>query len=384
MLYYLFITVSLILSVVYFVLSYSFVDSALMAVVAQTKPKLVEVLSTLNTKTSLNFANGMALALVLTLFATSILVIFYKKEITSKMMLASLAIPSILTFSYPVLSRDIFSYLIYAKMAIIYHQNPYLTTPLANAGSDLWLGFTHNVERVYAYGPIALLINIVPMLLIGAEKFIINFYALKTIYLLFFLFGAWLWMEISNNKKAVLLLWILNPFVLNELIINNHNDLMMIVFFWNAIYLFKKGKALYATLFYSISVGVKFLTAPLLPVLFLPKKMQEIISWFLIIFISNYILKNGNLTWYFSWIYFCMPYLKLNKAQILTVLILQLSLVLGYAGFLETGSWDQVSRTELLSQVSNLKKYFLPVFVLVSVLPYLNLKNYFKAKSSFL
>jgi hypothetical protein len=89
-----------------------------------------------------------------------------------------------------------------------------------------------------------------------------------------------------------------------------------------------------------------------------------------IIVISGYLLNLGSLAWYFTWIYFCLPYLKLNKAQIFSILFLQLSLTLTYAGFLQYGLWGTYPGNQAMVAIIRSTKLFFPLFLLATVYPY--------------
>lgn len=359
-----------ILSIVFAVSSYIFTDQSISIMLGQSKPAIPTLIGTLQSKVPLFLVNQIALALVLVLGVIGVMLVFSKKAIGNKTLALIVLIPSILVFAYPVVSRDIFSYLYYAKMVLVYHQNPYVVAPASFWGVDMWLGFLHNVERVYAYGPIALLTNLMPMAIVGAEKFIVNVYVLKIVNLAFFLYGAWLLMKITKNRNFMVALWLLNPYIINELLINGHNDLMMIVFFWAAIYLKQKSKNLMATLAYTLSVATKYVTVVLFPIFFMPKKLQKIMALATIIVIGGYFSYNGYLPWYYTWIYFCLPFLKLNKPQILSLLYLQLALTLMYSGYMQNGLWGTYPSSQILVIVIRSTKTFVPLFVIATVYPY--------------
>ena len=201
------------------------------------------------------------------------------------------------------------------------------------------------------------------MLIAGGEKLLVNIFFVKLVSLTFFLLGSWLFLKISKNRNLVVVLWILNPFIINEMLVNGHNDLFMIVFFWLAIYWKQNSKTTLSVLAYLLSVGTKYLTAPLLPILFLSKKWQTILSTLSIVVIAGYLILHGNLPWYYSWIYFCLPYLKLNKGQVTSILFLQITLLLGYAGFLETGMWGPPPSSNVIILLSKSVWMFLPLFI---------------------
>lgn len=358
------------LSLVYVAVSYVFVDESLLLMLGQTKPWIPALIGSIRNSVSLAQANNVALGLLSLLCLAIVVLTILKKDVNKKIFFLAFLIPCLLVFTYPIVSRDIFSYLFYAKTVLTYHMNPYFVAPASFWGTDLWVGFLHNVERVYAYGPVALLINLIPMAVVGAEKLLVNFYLLKITSLIFFLFGAWLFLKLTKNRNYVLALWVLNPFVINELLINGHNDLMMIVFFWLAIYLKQKSKTVLAILAWALSVATKYVTVILLPIFFVPKKWQKIMALAAIVVIGGYFVYNGNLLWYFSWFYFCLPYLKLNKAQVFSILLLQLSLTLIYSGFLEYGLWGVGPNNWVISTIISSNRVFVPLFVLATIYPY--------------
>lgn len=355
----------------YAVFTYIFTDDSILVMLAQSKPEVTSLIYNLKRSVSLQLTNQVGLGLLIILCLVIVAVVFSREVIGKRIFWLAFLVPAILVFAYPTISRDTFSYLFSAKIVLVYQQSPYLVPPLFYWGRDLWIGFVHNVRNLYQYGPTALLISLLPMAIVGAEKFALNIYILKIISLTFFIFGAWLWLYLSKNRKLVLIMWVLNPFIINELLINGHNDLFMIVLFWWAIYLKQKSKTLMALLTYSLSVGVKFMTVVLLPIFFVPKKIQTIIALSTIVVITSYLTLNANLLWYFSWIYFCLPYLKLNKAQIFSILALEIILTLTYAGFLKNGLWGTSSSIQIIESIISTKMLFGPMFVLATIGPYL-------------
>lgn len=208
------------------------------------------------------------------------------------------------------------------------------------------------------------------MALIGAERFLVNMYVLKAVSLAFFLFGGWLFLRISKNRNLVLVLWLLNPYIINEFLINGHNDLFMVVFFWLAVYLKQKSKTVLSLLAWALSVATKYVSGVLLPVFFMPKKLQRLFGLMAIVVIGGYFTYHGYLPWYYSWMYFLLPYLKLNKMQIISLLYLQLALVLTYSGFLQNGLWGTYSSSQIIVAIVRSVKIFTPLFVIATVYPF--------------
>lgn len=366
-----FLILVVLVSIFYAISSYIFIDPSMLIMLGQSKPTIISLVSLLQSNFPLALVNQAGLTILVLLCAISVILVMSKKAVGMRVIYLSFLIPSILVFSYPIVSRDIFSYLYYAKMILVEHQNPYLVAPMVNWGIDMWVGFLHNVERVYAYGPVSLLINLVPMTLLGAERFLINVFALKTVSLAFFLLGAWLFLRISKNRSFVLVMWILNPYIINEFLINGHNDLFMIVFFWLAIYLKQKSKTVLALLAWMLSAATKYVSGLLFPVFFMSSRLQKLFGLLAIIVIGGYFTYHGYLPWYYSWMYFLLPYLKLNKLQIFSLLYLQLSLVFMYSGFLQNGLWGTYPHSQIIVSIMRSIKIFTPLFVLATLYPYL-------------
>ena len=69
----------------------------------------------------------------------------------------------ILVFSYPAaFSYDFFNYLFTAKTVVVYHQNPYLVTPLSFAGIDPWTNFMRWTHLTSAYTPFWIFLSLFP------------------------------------------------------------------------------------------------------------------------------------------------------------------------------------------------------------------------------
>lgn len=86
--------------------------------------------------------------------------------------------------SYPFLSHDLFNYMFDAKILTTYQENPYLHKP-QDFPHDPWLRFMHWTHRTYPYGPIFLIITLVPSVL-GVGKFLLTFLLFKATFFIFY------------------------------------------------------------------------------------------------------------------------------------------------------------------------------------------------------
>lgn len=155
--------------------------------------------------------------------------------------------------SYPGFSHDFFNYLFDARIVTHYKQNPYLLKAL-DFPNDLWTRFMHWTHRTYPYGPIWLVISLIPSFL-GFGKFILTALNFKLMFIV--AYGVCCYVISRLNYKN---LWIFafNPLVIIEGLISPHIDLVMLMFALLAVYKFKWVNLL-------LSIGIKFSTLTLIP-----------------------------------------------------------------------------------------------------------------------
>ncbi len=222
----------------------------------------------------------------LTLFYISFLYSALKKKINfaqvSKLIIFS---AFLLAFSYNAFSYDLFNYIFDAKIVTYYHQIPYLHSALDYA-NDPMLSFMRWTHRVYPYGPTWLLLT-VPLSFLGMNYFLPTFFLFKFLAAFSFLGSCFLIYKISEkifpeNKLFNLVFFAFNPLIIVDSLVSAHNDISMIFLFLLAIYLYLNKKLFSSLLFYALSIGIKFSTGILLPlVLLLPfmEKAKKKINW---------------------------------------------------------------------------------------------------------
>jgi hypothetical protein len=176
---------------------------------------------------------------------------------------------------YPAfLSYDIFNYLFDAKIVTKYYQNPYFHYALQYK-FDTWTRFMRWTTRVYPYGPIWLLLTIIPVFL-GLDKLVLTIFIFKIFNLLIF-FGCLKIMQMILKKINKPTEWIwafaLNPIIIYDFLISMHNESLMLFFLLVSFYFFIVGTGLrpvryclLSLLFLLLSVGVKYLTVIFLPI----------------------------------------------------------------------------------------------------------------------
>ncbi|MBI2195609.1 MAG: hypothetical protein HYU48_01015 [Candidatus Levybacteria bacterium] len=209
----------------------------------------------------------------------SLLFIFYfaflalaRKNLISKRQLwsAIIATAVLLTFSYNAFSYDLFNYIFDAKIVTYYNQNPYLHKALDYPGEPM-LAFMHWTHRVYPYGPTWLLLT-VPVSFVGSNVFLLTFFMFKAIASASFLGAAYfigkILEKISPKREMLgIAFFALNPLVIIESLVSAHNDIAMLFFALGSFFLFLNSKYVRALILLIMSIGVKFATVFILPVI---------------------------------------------------------------------------------------------------------------------
>lgn len=130
---------------------------------------------------------------------------------------------------WPVVSGDHFQYLSHGRIFALFHANPF-TVPYQSFGADplypalstCWGSFPSS------YGPVAIYVSSLPALL-GGDNLVLGLGVSKLVY--FLLFAATLMiLHRKTTDDRVFFLYAFNPLVVSELLINAHNDLLMVFF----------------------------------------------------------------------------------------------------------------------------------------------------------
>jgi len=257
-----------------------------------------------------------------------------------KLLLLAAAVIFLAAFSYPFLSHDLFSYLFDAKIVWHYQKNPYRFSPDQFA-PDPWLRFIHWTHRSMPYGPVWLAYSLLPAIF-SFGRFIINFYGLKLLNgLVFFAAGSCL-LKIAHNDRRVFAYWFFNPFLLIELVVNGHNDLLMIALFFASLFFYQKRKKIISLVLFLLSAATKFITALSWPLVFLKNRRFWATGFLFFLFLGFSWQINRFQPWYFTWAFLAFPFLGMANFSWLIVFFCQfLLLALKYYPFLATGSWEK-------------------------------------------
>jgi hypothetical protein len=332
-------------SLIVFVYSYGFLDFNL---TLSSNPYFLQVVSPI--QALVYFERYHSVRLFVLIFA--LLFIFYLATLFyiqfTKISIFSwklfLIIIAILILAYPMLSYDVFNYMFHSKILWFYHQNPHLHAPLEYS-ADLWLRFMRWVHTPSAYGPIFTLIES-PAYLLGLGKFVPTLYLMKLTMAGFFVWCVYLvgkigktlgWDQIKISQAQFMLA--LNPFLLFELVINAHNDAVMIAFLLFSILKLLEGNRVKSVVALMLSVGVKFMTALTFPLFFIRNTKLLMLIASLALYLPVLLSPGRFQPWYLVW---CLiPAVLIGKSwSNLWFILTSLAGLIYYIPYVGTGFWN--------------------------------------------
>ena len=318
------------------------------------------------------------------------LVLFYKSKIGFKYLKISTIVNTvILIFAYPFLSSDLFNYLFDAKIILTYQASPYTHRPL-DFPHDEWLRFMRWIHRYSPYGPLWLVMSLLPAAL-GFGKFILSFLSFKIFIALFHLINSYLiykTLEKINHKQAIFgtAFYALNPLFLIEGVANAHNDVVLATFLILPIYLlaFKKG---IISSYVALVAGtlIKYIPILNLPWLILFQFFSKtrsvkrvIVLNLLAMAVFTYLFSSFKISvpfvssgatqiqfqpWYLFW---TLPFVSLipQLGLILIALALSIGALLRYLPFLYFGDWSQ-PQTIIFMQLTLILPLVMAIFVIL-------------------
>lgn len=254
-----------------------------------------------------------------------------------------LIIMFILWLSYPMLSYDIFNYMFHGKILWLYGANPHTVAPLAFEG-DLWLRFMRWVHTPSAYGPIFTFIES-PAYLLGFGKFVPVLYLMKATMILFYIWcvslvgqiGAQL--KVSKNTRTLSqLLLAFNPFLYLELVVNAHNDAVMIALLLYAIKVSLDNKKILCFFSLIFSIGVKYVTAVTAPFILLKNNHLKI-TLITLSLLAPILFSPGRFQpWYLVWPLIPAVLINATVARV-WVILASLAGLIYYIPYIFSGFW---------------------------------------------
>jgi Gpi18-like mannosyltransferase len=250
-------------------------------------------------------------------------------------------------FSYSAFSHDLYNYIFDARIVTKYGQNPYLFKAL-DFPNDTWVRFMNWTHRTYPYGPLWLILTILPSSL-GFEKFIVTQFLFKIFFAFFYLGSVYLIFRINQQIKSENPLWsvvyfALNPLVIIESLISPHVDISMTFFVLSGFYFLASKKNGWASLSFIFGALIKFLPMVLIPVIFL-KHWDRKVAVSILIFAISLIPIVAQREFY-SW--YLVPFMAMasifTKGNLLTRFLsfFSIGLILTYVPYLYFGVYDQI------------------------------------------
>ncbi len=280
---------------------------------------------------------------------------------------------TVLLFSYPAFSYDIYNYMFDAKTIVLYHKNPWQFRPL-DFTEDRWLTFMRWTHRPSIYPPGWVFLSL-PFYFLGFNIFLLILLNFKLLMALGFLGSVWLLEKLLSSTSSVILgspkgdarikngfwtsqndesyvitalvFYAFNPLMLIENLVSSHNDIVMIFFILLSFWLAKKRNKLLAVIFCLLSVLIKYVTGVLVPlVLFyswLKKRSSDLViyRYSLILVLAGFLFLITRIEiqpWYLVWL---LPFVVLSGWKFLWPVAIgfSLGLLLRYAPFLYQGDW---------------------------------------------
>lgn len=296
------------------------------------------------------------LVILLINFYLGFLIMAYTKQLTKKFVWKLIIITTvILTFSYNAFSYDLFNYIFDAKIITYYQENPYVHKALDYVG-DPMLSFMRWTHRVYPYGPVWLGLT-VPLSFAGFGFFLPTFFMFKALMAASFLGCVYyigkIFQKIAPEKEVFGLVFFgLQPLVLIESLVSAHLDIVMYFFALWAFYLLLQKRYVWSVVLLAISIGIKFVTAFLVPVFLLILFLQltkKKFSWegmlqlalsLMILTVVFASLRTNFQPWYLIAPLVFASFLSYRYYIFIPSLIISLFALFTYIPYLFAGNWD--------------------------------------------
>lgn len=289
-------------------------------------------------------------------FYLGFLIMAYTKQISKKLVWKLIIITTVfLTFSYNAFSYDIFNYIFDAKIITHYQENPYVQKAL-DYPEDPMLSFMRWTHRVYPYGPVWLGLT-VPLSYAGFGFFLPTFFLFKSLMAASFLgsiyFIGKILRKLAPEKEIFGLVFFgLSPLVVIESLVSGHLDIVMYFFAFWAFYLLLQKKYIWSFVLLAVSIGIKFVTAFLLPIFLIVMFLQiskKKINWnylilFAVVLMTVSVIAASNRTTFQPW-YLIAPlavavFLSFRYFIFIPSLIISFFAMFTYVPYLYLGNWD--------------------------------------------
>ena len=222
---------------------------------------------------------------------------------------------TLLAYSYPALTYDLFNYIITAKVAFTYHENPYVVMPV-EIPNEQNLAFTRAANKVALYGPVWLVLTAIPHAL-GNGNIWQTIIAFKLMNAAAYIGFSYLIYRVTKNLTNVIF-FALNPLVLIEVLMNGHNDIYMMILALGGLFLWKNNRKISGMVLLIASWFIKGATVILTPlILFRKLSWEQILLWsygFLaVVFFIFAPLREELYPWYAVWLVMTASLLPIKK-----------------------------------------------------------------------
>lgn len=190
-----------------------------------------------------------------------------------------IAVVIISLLSFPALSYDIFNYIATAKLTFFYGENPYVVMPVEIPNEPM-LGYTRAANKLALYGPVWIILSSFPYI-VGGWHHIGVIYSFKMFALVFYLLCTYMIYRKTKRWESALF-FAANPLVLLEVLVNGHNDIVMMVLAAGGLILWSKPSVyqkVAGLVLFAASVFVKGATIALVPLFFLPTSLSGGLGW---------------------------------------------------------------------------------------------------------
>jgi Glycosyltransferase family 87 len=205
-----------------------------------------------------------AVVLLLSAMALSYLLLLAVGEIRKRWAVLALVVAYALVALAPALfSKDVYLYLAYSRLGVVYHLNPYVAEPSAITGG--LAGFVTWKHQLSPYGPLFTLTTYP----IGLASLTAGLWVLKLVTVaaaLGCLAFVWKCARLLNLPATALVLAVgLNPLFLIYGVAGSHNDMLMMLAVLASVYLALVGRQRLSGLTAVAAIGVKFSAAAIAP-----------------------------------------------------------------------------------------------------------------------
>lgn len=264
---------------------------------------------------------------------------------------------TIMWFSYPALSNDVFNYLMNGKITVAYQQSPYEYPPM-HFQDEPWLAFLHNIHTTEPYGYVWHGIEIAAYWLAHGHLQT-GVLILRLVNILSIAAAGWAIHQLTHNLRSAAL-FMLNPLIIIDGIANIHNDIVMMSLCLISLAVLARAKSTCtkatAIATWAASVLTKTVTVihPLLVTAhrILIKKWPRLDQYSFVTIGYTLALFFDGAKRFFSW-YIIWPFsfvaLSKNKAIKQIGVVTTCSALLSYIPFLAIGEYSQVQYTQRLA-----------------------------------